>query len=530
MKKLVVVLFFCVIATGLFPQQKYALVMGNADYIGVSKLRNPVNDANSMASALRGLGWTVDVVLNGNLDQMETAVANFSRRVGTSRDTYGFFFYAGHGVQFGGDNYLIPVDAANIQNEYHLRQRAVSVQVILDNLNDAGNELNIIVLDACRDNPFGWARSGNRGLTVLARAPAGSIIMYATSAGSVAEDGTGTNGLFTSQLLNNLKTPGMSIWEIFARTGEDVLRVSEGRQHPELSVRFFGASSAYLGPRPAPLVQPPPPTPAPQPAPQPAPAPPPPPPPPPSGLINMVRVNGGTFMMGSPSSETGRDSDEVQRRVTVGSFYMGKYPVTQKEWYEVMGTTVRQQRDKRDTSLSMYGEGDNYPMYYVSWYEAVEFCNKLSVKERLTLAYTINGTNVIWNRSANGYRLATETEWEYACRAGTTTPFSTGNTISTSQANFNSSFGSGTTRVGTYAANAWGLYDMHGNVWEWCYDWHGSYNTSDLNDPVGPTSGTHRVVRGGWWNNTAANVRSAYRGSLPPTLRDGAIGFRLVRP
>jgi tetratricopeptide (TPR) repeat protein len=257
MKKLFLVLFLAAFAAALsFSQQKYALVIGNADYTGISKLRNPVNDANSVATALTSLGFSVEKVLNGNLDRMETAADSFRRRLGGSRNTYGFFFYAGHGVQAGGDNYLIPVDAANIQSENHLRQRAVSVQTLLDNMNDAGNELNIIVLDACRDNPFGWARSGSRGLSMV-HAPAGSIVMYATSAGSVADDGTGSNGLFTGQLLNNLKTPGLSVRDLFDKTGEDVLRVSGGRQHPELSVRFFGASSAYLGTRPTPNTPPP---------------------------------------------------------------------------------------------------------------------------------------------------------------------------------------------------------------------------------------------------------------------------------
>jgi len=250
MRKLLLILF---LFTGFYAhaQQKVALVIGNGDYTGISKLRNPVNDANDMAAVLRGLGFTVETVMNGDLDQMETAAMNFQRQLGASRNTYGLFFYAGHGVQSGGDNYLIPVDANNILSENHLRQRAFSVQTLLDNLSDAKNELNMIVLDACRDNPFGWARSGGRGLVPVSYAPAGSIIMYATSANSTAGDGEGRNGLFTGQLLNNLRTPGLSVRDIFDRTGDDVLRVSNGRQHPELSIRFFGASTTYLGSGPA---------------------------------------------------------------------------------------------------------------------------------------------------------------------------------------------------------------------------------------------------------------------------------------
>jgi len=245
-KRMVLILF---LFTGIYSyaQQKFALVIGNGDYTGISKLQNPVNDANDMAAVLKDLGFTVEMVINGDLDQMETAAINLSRRLSASRDIYGFFFYAGHGVQSGGDNYLIPVDANNIQSENHLRQRAFSVQTLLDNLNDSRNELNIIVLDACRDNPFGWARSGGRGLARLSSTPAGSIIMFATSTNSSAEDGSGRNGLFTGQFLNNLKTPGLSLRDIFDKTGEDVLRVSNGRQHPELSIRYFAASNTFLG-------------------------------------------------------------------------------------------------------------------------------------------------------------------------------------------------------------------------------------------------------------------------------------------
>ena len=257
MKKALFLLSILSVGSVLWAQQKHALVIGNANYTGISSLNNPLNDANDMEAALKGLGFTVDKVLNGNLDQMENAVLNFKQRLSSSRNSYGFFFYAGHGVQANGDNYLIPVDAAGIQSESHLRQRAVSVQTLLDNVGKADNELNIFVLDACRDNPFSWGnRSGIRGLYVVS-APSGSIVMYAAAAGQAAADGTGRNGLFTGYLLNNLKTAGLSVREMLDKTGEDVLRVSGGQQHPEIFVRFFG--TAYLGQRPSPGPNPPPP-------------------------------------------------------------------------------------------------------------------------------------------------------------------------------------------------------------------------------------------------------------------------------
>jgi formylglycine-generating enzyme required for sulfatase activity len=258
----------------------------------------------------------------------------------------------------------------------------------------------------------------------------------------------------------------------------------------------------------------------------------------------MVRIQGGTFMMGSPANEVGRfDNEGPQRRVTVSSFFMGKYPVTQAEYEAVMGTNP-----------SLF-KGANLPVENVSWYDAIEYCNRLSQREGLTPAYTIDknrrdpgNTNewdelkwtVTLNRNANGYRLPTEAEWEYACRAGTTTPFSTGSNITTSQANYDGNYpynnnATGTYRerttpVGSFAANAWGLYDMHGNVWEWCWDWFGTYSSGVQTDPVGASSGSNRVFRGGGWDFSAVVARSAVRNAVSPTVRFNYLGVRLVRP
>ena len=227
--------------------QKFALVIGNGAYTGLAPLANPVNDANDVAAVLEHLGFTVEKVLNGTMFQMEDAALRLKDRLNAAGDAHGFFFYAGHGVQAGGENYLIPVDA-NIPNENYLRNRAVSVQTILDDLNDAGSGLNVVVLDACRDNPFGWNRSGTRGLAIVSRQPSDSIIVYSTSAGQRASDGDGRNGLFTSQLINNLATPGLEVSEVFKRTGADVARVSSNQQIPAVYSQFFG--TAYLGQAP----------------------------------------------------------------------------------------------------------------------------------------------------------------------------------------------------------------------------------------------------------------------------------------
>jgi formylglycine-generating enzyme required for sulfatase activity len=481
-------------------QQKFALVMGNGAYRNLGRLNNPVNDANDMKAALQGLGFTVDTVVDGSRVQMEEAIERFKNRLSVSKNSYGFFFYAGHGVQSGGVNYLIPVDA-DIRSEAYLRDRSVSVQAMLDEINAAGNELNIVVLDACRDSPFSWSRSGSRGLQVVANQPADSIIVYATSAGSIAADGEGRNGLFTAHLLNNLKKPGLEVNEVFRLTMGDVARASGNRQRPAVYNQFPG--TAYLSGRPPAVV----PAVAPQPE-RPVPA-------------NMVRIQGGTFMMGSPTSEAGRSGDETQRQVTVGSFYMGNYEVTQAEYESVMGTNP-----------SAF-TGANLPVEQVSWYDAVEYCNALSRKEGLTPAYTITGTgnsrNVSWNRASNGYRLPTEAEWEYACRAGTTTPYYSGSSVDNAGW-FGGNSGYGTHEVGSKQANPWGLYDMHGNLWEWCWDRYGAYAGGAQTDPTGASSGTNRVKRGGSWAYGVVHVRSAYRGNNTPSYRVKDLGFRLVRP
>ncbi|MDR0503211.1 MAG: formylglycine-generating enzyme family protein [Treponema sp.] len=248
---------------------------------------------------------------------------------------------------------------------------------------------------------------------------------------------------------------------------------------------------------------------------------------------NMTRISGGIFTMGSPADETGRlYSEGPQHQVTISPFFLGKYEVTQKEWHNTMETTVQQQREKKINPFqsAVVGIGDIYPMYHVSWFEAIDFCNRLSRKENLTPAYTIAGRNVLWDNDADGYRLPTEAEWEYACRAGTTTTFYTGSAISDDSGWYDMNSGRSPHPVGSKPANAWGLYDMHGNVSEWCWDRYStSYSKNDAINPTGVTWGWNRVIRGGNWSSSSQSVRSADRGFYNPTDRDNGIGFRLAR-
>ena len=242
---------------------------------------------------------------------------------------------------------------------------------------------------------------------------------------------------------------------------------------------------------------------------------------------NMVPISGGTFKMGTPDdeyywSEDG-DWDEAsdekpQHQVTVSSFNMGKYPVTQAEYEAVMGQNPSNFK------------GPNLPVEDVTWFEAIDFCNKLSLQEGLSPAYTIKDKEVLWNQNSNGYRLPTEAEWEYACRAGTTSPYYTGDEITIEHAHFDLTFDKAYTRpVGSYGPNPWGLYDMQGNVSNWCWDWFQEYLNTAQTNPVGASSGADRVIRGGNCIATARYLRSAYRYQSDPSTRD-YIGIRLVRP
>ncbi len=219
----------------------------------------------------------------------------------------------------------------------------------------------------------------------------------------------------------------------------------------------------------------------------------------------------GKFIMGSPAEEADRGTDETRHRVTLTQgFWMLETEVTQEMWESVMGTMMDQQRDKAGSGY-LCGEGPQYPMYYVNWDEANEFCRKLS-----QLA------------SIGPFCLPTEAQWEYACRAGTTTPY--GGTGNLDEMGWYGGTSGNTHEVKTKEPNAWGLYDMHGNVLEWCSDWFDTdyYKTSPASDPTGPKSVSHRVLRGGDWSRHASYCRSAFRFHNAPSLRDSVIGFRLA--
>ena len=231
----------------------------------------------------------------------------------------------------------------------------------------------------------------------------------------------------------------------------------------------------------------------------------------------MVRLQGAVIT--EKKANNGPEKETI-----INPFYLAAYPVTQKQYQEVTGQNIS------------YFKGDNLPVESIKWSEAVEFCNRLSLRDGLTPAYKIDGENIKWNRKANGYRLPTEIEWEYACRAGSTTPFNTGSTITTNQANYDGrypynsnvrgEYRAKTTPVGSFAANAWGLYDMHGNVWEWCWD---DPKRAQDDDMAVLSITTIRIIRGGGWSSSGISLFSNYRTAFQPFWSNNYIGFRLAR-
>ena len=252
----------------------------------------------------------------------------------------------------------------------------------------------------------------------------------------------------------------------------------------------------------------------------------------------FILVGSGTFLMGSLESENWRIDDEVQHEVNVSAFYIDPYETTQEEYERLMGSNPGT------------FEGEKLPVENISWLDAINFANAKSRDAGLTPAYTVTSDGVTWDRSAEGYRLPTEAEWEYACRAGTTTPFNTEKSLDASEANFyghypyeieenyfNDSvlearpgtYRQSTVEVGSFEPNAWGLYDCHGNVNEWCWDYYGAYDTDKTVDPTGSDTGTRHVYRGGGWNDFAKNMRSAYRAAGQADMASYNLGVRLVR-
>jgi formylglycine-generating enzyme required for sulfatase activity len=570
-KSFLIFLIISVFIIPIFAENKTALVIGNGNYAHFSRLANPKKEATDMKNALQRLGFEVIILIDGTENQIADALYEFEMKL-EQRGGLALFHYGGHGVQVKGSNYIIPVDA-NIPDERRVKANAVDLDEILGVMDVSGSRTNIVILDACRDNPLpGASRSSSRGLARVDNPPPDSIIVYSADAGTTAED-----GLFTPTLLKYLETPGMEFSDMLRSVRSDVINGSGGKQRTGeynqlVSEIYLAGASGTVTKKPgfqmdaatygsiklslaekgtvyvdgvhmgsidggrsatlsdiitgshqidirygshseqrsiqinenktasatfnykAPVETP-------------------------QSNDRMVHVQGGTFQMGSIEL---RDYEKPVHRVTLSDFYISKYEVTQGEYKALMG---------KSPSNSSKGIGDNYPVNTVSWNEAVEYCNALSRKEGLTPAYSGSGNNVSCNFNANGYRLPTEAEWEYAARGGQNSRnynFAGSNNLENIAWHEDNS-GSKTHPVGQKQANELGLYDMTGNVWEWCWDWYERYSSGSQSDPEGSSSAAGRIRRGGSWLDSAVNSHLAYRNTSVPSYKHGRVGFRVVR-
>ena len=582
-------------------ENRIALVIGNSDYKKISGLTNTVNDAKEMSKTLKNLGFKVIEKINVNREEMMSAIDNFREEL-VSKKGVGLFYYSGHGIQVNGENYLVPTDA-DIKSESQVSFRAVNAGEVLSAMYDAKSNVNIVILDACRDNPFkSFSRSSNsKGLASM-NAPKGTIVAYATSPGSVASDGGNKkNGLYTSKLLKYLKVKNLKIEEIFKKVRNEMDNETRGAQIPWESSSltgdfYFSGTNNNMASIPSKnetiesvnenvteqskeidkydqmleeinkkeaekqakvknieKVY--------------------------NKLVtldkseqitkdqkakiweeflndyantdnpyktdvqnkiakytfnweNGVFVEGGSFDMG----DNKWDYTKPIHKVTISSFYISKYETTQAEYQSLMGSNPSNFK------------GSNLPVEKVSWYDAIKYCNAKSKKEGLSVAYNEttgdlldssgNATNDI--TKVKGYRLPTDAEWEYAARGGNKSQgytYSGGNNAEevavyeeNSYKKGSSSSDYGTHIVGSKKPNELGIYDMSGNVWEWCTDyWSDNYNNSTTINPVNTKSSGSRVDRGGSWRDYAVYLRVGDRRGYTPTSTDDYLGFRLAR-
>lgn len=594
------------------PEKRVALVIGVDQYTRLGpegQLSVAVRDANLMATALRSVNppFSVSLLTDGDWKSTQEAFDRFLDEA--SGATCALIYFAGHGVEYHGENFLLvkDTDVSSISPDVERMKRrlattSLSLQGWVDSLDGTAAQVKLVILDCCRDNPLQVeAAAGTRSVVgarhglAQVRPPSGTLISYSADAGQRAND-----GLFTEVLARHLLTPDMPLLQVFAATREEVSATStqwaredeangvpadhrrvhhEPAEYTKLNLAgtrfaFMKAPSSIAASMPAAPGETPPVPPA-------------------SSLLSMAKdtngdgtANGedlvqrmvawkraaeamkgkpantsptppsfpagfslgslmagkaagesrtiegipvvwcppGTFMMGPPDHEEKFQEDQKPFEVTLTrGYWMARFEVTQEQWRRVMGNSVRALLNP-DGDTSTAGENhDSHPVGYVSWEDAAAWLAEMNRQ------YPLPGT---WQ-----WALPTEAQWEYACRAGTTTPFSFGTSLNGDLANCGGKYpyqnvpGPSLGRsvaVGSYPANPWGLHDMHGNVAEWVSDWFGNYPIGAATDPGGPPEGKYRPLRGGSWFASALGCRSAYRAYGSMSDRQPAHGFRPV--
>ncbi len=507
---------------------KLAFLVGNQNYENDKPLRNPAHDVELLAERLRRIGFTV---LPPLYNQGRTTLIDGLRELHNKikpGDTV-LVYFSGHGLQYQGENYLVPVDA-NIALANEIPDEAVGGSRVLSYLEEAG--VKIVILDACRNNPYRSAGKGiGKGLGRQdASAVNNTLLAFAAAPGEEAQDGSGQYSPYVQALADAIVQPGQTLEQVFKTVRKSVREATGGEQEP-----WYNASledDLYLAGASKPSSNPPAPAPAvvtaipsqPQASTD-------------RYGIKLIPVTGGCFQMGSPSGEAGRYRDERQHEVCVDSFKLGETEVTQGQWLTVMG----------GNPSNFKNCGDNCPVESVSWQDVQTFITKLN------------------SQTGQHYRLPSESEWEYAARAGD--PRATYNGNLTIKGDYNApeldaiawyggnsgvAYGGGydcsgwdgkhypSTRCGPHPvagkrANAWGFYDLLGNVYEWTgSEWQENYdgrheNASKDHATDSAKDIAHLAVRGGSWFNNTQFVRSANRSRYTATNRNFDLGFRLAQ-
>ena len=548
-------------------EPRVALVIGNAAY-DQAPLKNPVNDARAVAQALESCGFSVIRRFDSDKQAMFEAIREFGRRI--QRGGVGLFYYAGHGMQVKGRNYLVPIET-DIKAEDEIEFQCIDAGLVLRKMESAGNRVNVVVLDACRNNPFARSfRSGTRGLGQM-DAATGSLLAYATAPGMVAADGEGANGLYTAALLDHLTQPGVPIEQVFKNVRRDIIDRTGRQQIPwessSLTGEFFfvlpeaGGTAAVTAA--------------------------PPPPPPPTGHLQVnvnvaqarVLVDGvyrGQATAGAPLNLSNAGQGTVEVRVEAPGYAPGtqQYALEGNQWTQAVfrlvqavpppppaadlagtppGPVPSAKVQLAPAAGRMVEVGDSLlvDLHEVSNAEFAEFLNRRGNQEEGGQYWARVGgdarlemrdgffaakvgfadhpaTDISWYGAQAycdwaGKRLPTEAEWQQACQPGEQA-YPWGTEIDRTRANYGSetccatddSDGyARTAPVGSFLAGASpsGALDMAGNVWEW----------------TDTTQGKVRAVRGGSWNSAPAYLACAYRHGFYPAERHPYIGFRCAR-
>lgn len=495
-------------ATGaVSAESRLALVIGNSNY-ETGPLRNPANDAKAMAKTLRELGFEVIEKVNLTEKEMKQAIDDFGDRIENA--AVRLFYYSGHGLQVDGHNFLVPI-GARIKSERDVEYDAINVGKVLARMESRERRMNIVILDACRDNPYRRGfRSDSKGLAPL-DAPTGTVVAYATGPGKVASDGPGNNGLYTTELIKWMQVPGLKIEDVFKRVRRSLSDTTGDKQVPWESVSLVGdfyfrspvagvretATGEQIAGGPAPPAES-------WPSKQPK-----------AGDtwkepvtgMEFAWVPGGCYQMGC-GAWAGEcfDWEKPVHEVCVDGFWMGKTEVTQGQWRKVVGNNP-----------SHFKRGDDYPVETVSLQDAKEFIRKLNER----------------SGAGQNFRLPTEAEWEYACRSGGKEEKYAG-AGDAGGVSWNLENSNGHTHpVGKKQANGLGLLDMSGNVWEWVEDVY-EENAYAQHSRINPLNVTvvpvvNRVYRGGAWPHESRWLGCTRRMRGAEFGLNEALGFRLVR-